>query len=291
MQKCRSPRAARACAWLPLALLVVAAPSGTYAAEKGARVAILPGAHGEADPAEVYQEVARSAGLHLGLELVPYNQLLVEGPEPLAGAVRACASDVACRGRALASHELDLGLRAIVNFAIDPPLVSLSVVNASPPRVLTESLSELAGDTTLAEVLRREAATLLDRTGFPRAGRITVSVRPVDAILHVEGAKESEQPGVFIVPAGRWEVRAERAGYTPAQATVEVAAGAEAPLALVLEERPGVTSSPWFWAAVGVAAAAIATTTVLVATDPFAAPPSTGCVCITTSAGGCTPCP
>lgn len=274
------------------------------------RLAILPtiveGQSGKSEASRVFDELAHAAELRVGIELVSYNELFVDGAETIASTVLACGSDMGCISRALRNARIELCLRAIVNFAVSPPLVSLSLIEGPGARILAESVVETDDTAPLESRLRFAdgAAAMLDGAGFPRGGRIAVAVEPGDAKLVVRDcttgqvfAAETKNAAFFVLPAGCYEMEATRDTYEPSKARVDVVAGevSKAHLSLrpvaVAEDSGGVLSSPWFWAiAGGVAIAGGAA--VLLATDPFGksdtAPP---CFCVVTANTVCPPCP
>ncbi|MCK6549448.1 hypothetical protein L6R52_26650 [Myxococcota bacterium] len=276
---------------LALAALGVATPA---AAADPARLAVLPDViGGEQRPtsaSELFRVVEAAIAQHPGVDVAPYDELLAGGSDALSTRARACASDLECLARALDRDGFTLGLRVIANVALDPALVSLSLVPADG-RAAVERLTEVTDRATLEEALTREVHALLDQAGLPRGGRVSVSVQPPGALVDVRGQREGAAPGVFVVPSGRITITAHHEDHEPKSVDVDVAPGAELGVELVLDRRAGLTSSPWFWAVVGAVTAAAATSAILVATDPFDDAPRTGCVCVTTASGVCPPCP
>jgi hypothetical protein len=254
-------------------LLLLAAPQ---------RLAILPatveGPYGSVTAVQLFEEVAKSADFRVGIELVPYNALFVEGVEPIATTVRDCGSDVPCIARALRLARIDLGLRVIANFALEPPLITLNLI--AEERVVAEDLAELDGP--LAEVLARSTEKIL--RSYPRGGRLSVEVSPLDAAVTI-----SPPPNGSVIAPGTVQVTAAKDGYLPRTTSVAIAEGTEQSVRLVLDpvpEEASVVESPWLWAGVGVGVAAIVTV-VLVVTNPFSREPEEGIVCVTTPMGGC----
>lgn len=277
-------------AWA-LTLLPVAASA---AEGPRARLAVLPDVMTRAgtstSASDVFRVVERAARAYPDLEVVPYDEVLSDGADSLTTRARACASDLGCLSDALGRGGVALGLRVIANVAIEPALVSLSLV-PSDGRPALERLAEVEGTEHLDAVVEREVFALLDRAGLVRGGRVSVRVSPPDALVEVRG-REGATPGDFVVPAGRWTITAHHAEHTSKSVEVDVAPGGEVSVELVLEPRAEVSSSPWLWAAIGVAAAAAATSVVLIAADPFDdGGPRASCLCITTSSGACPPCP
>ena len=244
------------------------------------RLAILPatveGPYGDAPVLEMFETVAKAADLRVGIELVSYNALFVDGVEPVATTVRDCGSDLACIGRALRLARIDLGLRVIANFALDPPLFTFSLIEGE--RTIAEKLVEAEG--SIDSILVRSTEELL--AAYPRGGRIAVEVAPPDAVVSIA------PPGSGVMAPGTYRVSAAKEGYSPKSAAIDLRAGSEERVRLVLDPLPeeSIASSPWLWTGVGVGVAAIVTV-VLIVTNPFARSPSEGIVCVTTPMGGC----
>ncbi len=268
--------------WLALLLppMVASAPE---------RLAILPatveGPYGAAATAALFEVVSKAADFHQGLELVPYNALFVDGVEPIATIVRDCGSDTHCIARALRLARIDLGLRVIANFALDPPLITLNLIGSADERVIGESVVELE-DRSIAEVVAGATERLLDSGSFAPGGRLMVDVEPLDAAVEVQPPAAANT----VIAPGRYRVRAAKDGYLERAVDVELAAGAEERVRLALEPvpAPSLVESPWLWTGVGVGVAVIgAVAAVLIVTKPFAKAPSDGDLCIATRAGGC----
>ena len=257
-----------------LALSAIGAPE---------RLAILPavveGSFGRAGAVELFELVAKAADFRQGLEIVPYNALFLEGVEPVATTVRDCGSDLPCIARALAAAGIDLGLRVIANFALDPPLITMNLIVEE--KVIREVIDEL-DDRSLASIL--EGATELLLWKYARGGRLAIEVSPSDAAVTID----PPAPDKVMAP-GRYRVAATREGYAPDAVEVEIAAGAEQQVRLALAPLPeesSIVESPWLWTGVGAGVVAIVAA-VLIATNPFSRSPTEGIVCVTTPSGAC----
>lgn len=262
-----------------LALLITQAG----AAEK---LAVLPsiveGPYGKAETLELFDVVSKEADFRQGLAIASYNAIFVDGTEPVATTVRDCGSDVPCIALALRNAGIDLGLRVIANFALEPPLLTFNLVRSSDGSIVAESLGEL-GAVSLADVLVEQTKLLLDRT-FHRGGRLEVQVTPQDALVTIDPPRSG---GVFA--PGTYRVSASKEGFLPRTEDVVVRELETATARITLETAPEASSiweSPWLWTAVGVVVVGV-TVGALVATDPFSKDPTTGTVCITTVNGTC----
>lgn len=269
-----------------LLLALVTASSAVYAQPK--KLAILPavveGAHGQVSTTELFEIVQREADFRKGLDLLSYNALFIDGVETIAKTVRECGSEVPCIAKAMALANIDLGLRVIVNFAIEPPLITFNLIDAKDQKVIAESLAE-QDERALAGILRDQTADLLDKGNYTRGGRLMLDVKPPDARVDIRPT------GVVgaVVDVGKYQVTATKEGFHAQTVDVDVRAGEEALATLLLEQippEPTIVESPWLWTAVGVAVVG-GVAAVLIATDPFSKDPTTGTLCVTTAQGSC----
>lgn len=262
------------------------------------RMAVLPaiieGASGSATTQELFEQVSPHADFRVGLELVSYNALFIDGVEPIAKSVRGCGSDQACVSKVLKLANIQLGLQVIANFAAEPALITLNLLDTDAAKVSIDALEELKGGMDLKGVLRLQVARLLDSAGYQRGGRLAVSRRPPDAVVTVGEGEPADagRPDLFTLKPGPYEVTAQREGFVTQKKTVTIREKALTEWGFELQAVPEESSffaSPWFWAIVG-AAVVGGTTAALVATDPFSKPADRGCLCITTESGGCPVC-
>lgn len=279
-----------------------------YTASAGAapvrRLAVLPsavqGESGQVESHALFDALTKSAELRVGIELAGYNELFVDGADPIASSVFACGSDLPCISRTLRNGRIDLGLRAVVNFAVSPPLISLSLIEGSG--ILAEEIAELKGR-ALDDELRAASDALFAAAKIPKGGRLQVLVEPSDARVSAKdcttGQMYSPDPRTtaqFTQLPGCVEIEATRELYTKNAARTELRAGEVTSVEMKLlpaetAEEESIFSSPWFWVITGGVVAA-GTAAVLVATDPFGgelAPPT--CFCVATPETACPPCP
>lgn len=274
-----------------LLLTALAVPAGPE------RLAILPavveGPAGEASARAVFDAVAEGVGIRLGLDVIGYDELFLQGATSRATEAARCGSDQACVARILQDVGADSGLRAIVNFALEPPLVTVAVVAADGRRTRSPTLAEAGPRAPWDQVFVEATRATLDELGFVPAGRLEVTTEPAGAPVTVDGAPPDASGGWRLRP-GRHVVRGEGPGGK-AEVEAVVLAHRTTQVALPLPtarvtDSGGVLASPWFWAGVGVVVLGAATAAV-VAADPFARDPAPGCFCVTTQGGPCTPCP
>jgi hypothetical protein len=275
------------------------------------RLAILPsivqGSSGGAEVPRLFEELARSADVRVGIELVSYNELFIDGAEPIAANILACGSVMPCIGRALRTARIELCMRAIVNFAVSPPLVSLTLIDSAGEKIVAESIVE-AGASRLETELAGAAGAMLEGAGHPRGARLSIEPQPPDAKITVHACSDDQctegqeyfadpkHPSSYLVPAGRYQIAGTREGHEPAAVRADAELGRSARVSLILQpldldEDRSLLESPWFWLIAGGAVIA-AGTVVLFATDPFAKnDPSATCLCIVTPTTPCPPCP
>ncbi len=247
------------------------------------RLALLPaivaGPYGNTTTTELFDAAFRAADFRQGLDLLSYNAVFVDGAEPIATTVRDCGSDVPCIAKALDAAHVDLGLRAIANFALDPPLLTLTLIGEGS--TLGEAVVEV--DQALDDAVMDATAKLLER--YPRGGRIAVAVTPPDALVTIDPAASG------VVAAGTYHVRAAKDGFTSREVEVQISEGEEKRVDLALDPivaESSIVESPWLWTGIGAGVVAIVAV-VLIATNPFSHGPDEGTACITTPAGGCPP--
>ena len=113
---------------------------------------------------------------------------------------------------------------------------------------------------------RRAVRLTLDRL----PARISVSSTRRDAVVVVDGLDVGTAPITVLRPAGRHRVVVRKVGFDAYETDAVVAPGQHAELVAKLrEERPGIFSRWWFWAAAGaVVAGATVTTYALTRPEP-----------------------
>lgn len=279
-----------------VALLVVAAAPLP-------RVAILPnvveGPHGAATARDVFDAAAEGFGDRLDADLPPYEEVVLSGATSLATEVARCGSDDRCLRRALQDAGMTYGLRVIVNFGLQPPLVTVTLVGANDDLRRAEFAEVPAGGDwrpTLGAAARR----LADGQGFTPAGRLVVTPPGNGGRVTLVGdAGRRLGPTTFVVAPGLQRARWTRSDGAVAEGRIEVRPFETATLSLVAPIGPPAAApaetgtswlaSPWLWIGVGVVAAG-ATTAALAAGGVFEGDPPPGCLCITTPGvpcGGC----
>jgi len=267
--------------WLPLLLL--AGPAS--AAPKVDALAVLPlivaGPHGAASISSVYADVAAAARTRLGLRLLSAEEIFVSSSD-VAGRVSDCGSDIDCIANKLRAFDARYGMVVVANFALEPPLISVQLLDTDARTMMANSIGELAAGGAVSAAVRQHALTVLDGAGFVVAGRLVVDVTPAGATVLVPGATpDVGAPNRFTLAPGGYEIRADAAGYHPNAATAQVVAGESTKIELTLVEETSVAEQWWFWGLIGVAVAGGVTAAVVgTATTET-------CLCATLDGAGC----
>lgn len=273
-----------------IAMMLLAGASPAFAGDKTARLAVLPiiiaGPHGEASLSSVLADVSDAADRRLGIRLISQEEIFVAGSGDLGKRVRDCGSDIACIANRLRAFDARFGLVVVVNLVLDPPLISLQLLDTDERRLVAQSTGELESGVRVSAAIRRRANTLLNDAGYSKAGRVIVDVTPAAARVTLNGEIEPDEGkgNVFTIAAGRYDVQASADGFDPATGVAVVLADKVVHVPLMLEEQTSVFGSVWFWAVVG-AAVAGGTTAAIVATRP-----TTRCLCTTINGIGCEVC-
>lgn len=253
--------------------------------------AVVPGPYGQANLEALHASLSEAASMRLGLTVASYHEIQVDGAETIAAAIRTCGSDPDCAARALRLSGYQLGLQVISNFALDPPLITVALIDVAAGNNAGEVVVELSTGEPIGERVAKEAAILLDQTQHRRGGRVVVEVTPQDSTVVLAGARPT--PGArhdYTLLPGRYRLEVLHDGYVSDTREVEVVAGqAQAvvvQLSPVVVEEVSLFASPWFWGALGVVAVGAATATVLVVTQE----PTPNCLCVGAAGGACGGC-
>ena len=267
-------------------------PAATAGGRKVDRLAVLPiilaGPYGEASLSSVLDDITEAARFRAGLRLVSNEEMFVASSGGLGSRVRDCGSDSMCIADRLRAFDARLGLVVVVNLALDPPLLSLQLLDTDDRKKVGESLGELvAADGGISNALRSRARKLFEDGGYGQAGRIVVEVSPPGAKITIgEGAEPEEgATNVYLVPPGHYAIAATADGYSDGAGEAVVTSGQETKVALLLEKDSSIVKSPWFWTVIGVAVAGGAAAAILAATRT-----TTRCLCTQINGVGCEIC-
>lgn len=281
---------------MSVALFMAALAVGAPADGRALSIAILPTVVGESDRAPstqaLFDATKDAIQWRRGLEAVPYNVLFLEGAAPVARALRECGAEPECIARTMQSNRIDLLLNVIASYAIDPPLVTLTLIEGVGGQPRQTAVFEPAPRRTVVEELPSRAAALLDEAGFERVGGASIAVVPAGATIALVGADlERSEAGqsTFRAAPGTYRLTVTLGGHEPVTREVVIAEGETTRVDLVMqpvEVEPTLVEKPWFWVAVGAVVVGAATTAVVVATRPDAAT----CLCITSPETVCPPC-
>ncbi len=255
--------------------------------------AVIDGPHGAMEASAAYEALARSAEFVPEIRVVPYHRLVLDGQNTVSRRIGDCGSDLTCVSQALEDADIPLLLRAIVNFALKPPLVSLNLIDSASGRLLAEAIAELQTEQTLPSLLKTSAYRLFADGGLSVVGRLRVTTSPEGVQVRIGGKALPPRPiqrAVSMRP-GTYEVIGEHDGYTAAKRTIHIEPGAPSELHLSLSETQSFMGSAWFWGLVG--AAALGTTALVVVASQGGGdqPDGPRCLCIAAPGSVCGPCP
>ena len=255
---------------------------GAPAPERLAVLPVLLDADAVADVDEVFDAVRTAAHLRTGLRPMTVGEYYFHGGQELAKRSLACGPDPACIARELRPMDARLGLLVLVNGELEPPLVSLILLDAQQGEVVGEWAGRVAGGrgAVRATVVSRSSA-LLDAQGFLQSGRLRVRAQPAQAALMVDDAVPPDlgTADTFTLPPGPHRLVATAAGHAPRALEVQVRPAEVTDVDLALTPEASVLSSPWLWVGAGVLAAGVAASVAVVATRGQDAPP---CACVLT---------
>lgn len=177
--------------------------------------------------------------------------------------VRRCGEDNACVVERLASSGVDLGVYVVANFDVDPPLVTIELLDTARRRAIARDIVDVAG----ADLERAIAASVeraLVKTGLEVGGAVVADVVPREAELSLD--ERLLEPGVATpARAGPHVIRGRLDGYLSSERLIEIEPRREERVALELETKPGITSQWWFWTAIAVVVAGSAVAVAVVA--------------------------
>ncbi len=275
---------------VPLAA-AVAATSVTPVAlgrTRPSRIAILPsivrGGADAIDPLDVVEAIAPTLALRVQLDPVTSSELLAGTAEPVLSTAERCGSDLECISERARPSGIDLALRVVVNYAIDPPVLSLHLVDTASATIVREAFGGASRSTIGAEIARL-SRELFDEAGYPEGARVRIDVSPPDAQISLDGEPD-RTAGVFVVLPGSHRVEAQREGYLPAAQVFEAKRGEEMRIAVgMLEVKTSLAASPWLWTGIAAGVAVAAAVVAIVVIDPF----RPGSICFGSAGAPCDP--
>ncbi|MBI4817281.1 MAG: PEGA domain-containing protein [Deltaproteobacteria bacterium] len=246
---------------------------------------VLGDDRGDAHLSVMNAKVGDAFKQRLGVRLVSSEELFVVHGT-ISNAVQSCGADTRCTSAELRKVGADLGLVAVVNLVVDPPLIALRLVDAKTETVIGSATdSSRIGAEAVGESLRQRASQLLDDAGFGLGARVVFETIPPGAHVEVQGFDaDAGAPNVFFVPPGTYRVKASQEGYTALETELTAAPGETIHRALELSEDASLVQSPWFWAGIGVVVAGAVTTAIILAQ------PGDRCICVALPGAPCPPC-
>ncbi len=280
---------------IALGLVAVFAASEARAADADdykKRLAILPivqeGPHGAASLSAIFGAITAAAQSRAGLRVITYEEMFIASQEGLVDRVRDCGPDETCIAARLRRFNARFGMVVVIDFELNPPLLSITLLDTDASKKLGEQLGELAttDEAAIVERLEREARALLEGAGFSESGRLVVDVTPPTATLALKGgvAPDPGTASIFTLPPGDYVVHATAEGWDPGSTNALVKGGEETRVELALKEQVVWWKSPWLWGAAGVVVVGATTAALVVATRP------NPCFCLKFRGEGCLVC-
>src|SRR5262249_27543556 len=145
----------------------------------------------------------------------------------------------------LAQAGVDLGLLVAVQFGGEKALVAVQLVDAKAQPQSQDVLVQEVDPTSAKaiEEVRKSTVRVLEKSGHHLGGHVHPAVVPGDASIALVAASgtpiEPRADRSFVVPPGRYELRAARSGYAPASTEVNVERFGDSSVALSLEPSSG----------------------------------------------------
>jgi hypothetical protein len=229
-------------------------------------------------PSEIFKAVSDAAALRPSLNLLSLDQYFFQEGGELANRALACGADTTCIASQLAPFKAKLGVVVIANLEIDPPLLSILLLDTERRTTIGESTGEVGAE--LQRAISDRTSALFDRAGHPRSGRLVVQVSPAQAVVSIVGQTSDLDARGFTLSPGSYTIVASSDGYEASSATTVVKSGETTEVSIALVEESSIFESPWFWivsSAVVVAAGATAIGFALTNTER--------CVCVQTADG------
>jgi hypothetical protein len=252
------------------------------------RLAVLPivteGEYGTATLSSIFDDVAAVTSRRLGLRVISHEEMFAVSQEGLGASVLECGPDSACIASKLRSFNARMGLVVILTFDLDPPVVTIQLLDTDDQKLVAETSAELPPRDAkkISLRIREKIEEVLDRAGYSLASRIVVDVTPPGARVRL-GTIEPDKgtTNVFTVAAGKYRISAELEGWSATDAETVVATGETVHVEVALEEESSLIANPWLWVGVGAGVAAIVTG-VVIGTRRVER-----CACVTIGGMGC----
>ncbi|MEQ8272892.1 MAG: hypothetical protein RMA76_19765 [Deltaproteobacteria bacterium] len=262
--------------WVVLATLAATEARAADAEGYGKRLAILPivqdGPHGSASLSAIFGAITAAVQRRVDLRVITYEEMFIASQEGLVERVRNCGPNEGCIAARLRRFNARYGMIVVIDFELEPPLLSIQLLDTDASSKLGEHLGELTqpGEQAIVARLTDEAAKLLAAAGFEESGRLEVDVTPPSATVALEGggAADTGAAGVFTLPPGAYRVLATAEGWEPGGADAVVKGGETTRVELALKEQFVWWKSPYVWGATGVVVASAVFTAVVVANRP-----------------------
>jgi hypothetical protein len=251
------------------------------------RLAVLPivteGPNGTATLSSIFDDVTAATSRRIGLAVISYEEMFAV-QENVGASVLECGPDTSCIASKLRSFNARMGLVVILTFDLDPPVVTIQLLDTDDQKLLAETSAELPpkDEKRISGRIREKIDEVLNQAGFTRASRIVVDVNPPSARVRL-GTLDPDKgtTNVFTVGAGTYRIQAELEGWATAETETTVATGETVHVDVEMQEESSILASPWLWVGVGAGVAAIVTGVVLGTRKVER------CACVTIGGMGC----
>lgn len=212
-------------------------------------------------PLVAFQEWARQAvEEHMHAEIVPMDEMLARGGAALTQRMTACQGDPRCFkqviGRAVDARYLLVLTASVLG---DTRLLGARLLDLKKLRIVGEAIDELEPNQSFLDAIQPRVRASVPKRRWDPFGELRI-VAESGAQISVNGrivGMSPIAPMPYLLP-GKYEVVAEKRGYTTGRATTEVKRGAsvEAKLDLVALAPPEEAPT-WYWWAGGAGAAVV----------------------------------
>ena len=212
-------------------------------------------------PYIAFQERARrTVEAYMHAELVSMDEALSRGGPDLSKRLGACRGDPHCFAEQL-TGAVDARYLLLISASRvgDARLVGARLLDLEQRRTVGESIDEVPANRRYSDVVPNRIRRSVPAERWKPFGQLSIDVNPSGAQISIDGRIVGLSPMQTIknLLPGRYRLSAEKTGYRPAQATIEVVRRRRVQAGLSLEKLPESDNTMW-WVIGGVSVAAIA---------------------------------
>lgn len=218
-------------------------------------ILILSGEEAGVPLSELYGSARKVVEAQTALVVAPLDTIALADRE---AAIRDCAGKAECfaaRAR-VGGGNAGVLLTVSVDRHDDGLLLGFRLVDVKTGQQIGASADEVPMGMSLAGAMEQQLRDVFPGSIWGQVADVRIETEPSHAEVTI-GSRSCASPcRLTRLPPGVYEVSARKAGYDAWRGSVELVAKEEAELAVTLEAPAGgLTSSPLFWSAVGLAAA------------------------------------